>query len=78
MKVYDDVSLCDFEFWAGARDRIKYLFVNELEQVEAYLEDAFPDGLSVTQINDFFWFDDDFVAEILGYPDFETLMKERQ
>jgi len=25
MKVYREISLSEFEFWAGAKDRVKYL-----------------------------------------------------
>ena len=74
MKVYEEKSLRDFEFWSGAKDTVKYLTDDELEQIEAILEDAYPDGMEDTQINDIFWFEDDWIAEMLGYNDFEELM----
>ena len=74
MKIYEEKSLRDFEFWSGAKDTVKYLTDEELDQIEAILEDAFPDGMEDTQINDLFWFDDDVIAEWLGYSDFEELM----
>jgi hypothetical protein len=73
MKVYEEKSLKDFDFWSGAKDTVKYLTDDELEQIEAILEDAYPDGMEDTQINDIFWFEDDWIAEMLGYEDFEEL-----
>ena len=74
MKVYTETSLTNFEFWSGAKDTVKYLTYDELEQIEAILEDVYPDGMEDTQINDIFWFEDDWIAEMLGYEDFEALM----
>lgn len=74
MKIYEEKSLTDFDFWSGAKDTVKYLTYDELEQIEAVLEDAYPDGMEDTEINDIFWFEDDWIAEILGYENFEALM----
>ncbi len=74
MKVYTEKSLCNFEFWSGAKDTVKYLTHSELNTIESILEDLYPDGMSDTQINDLFWFDDDLIAEWLGYDNFEAIM----
>ena len=74
MKVYEEKSLIEFDFWSGAKDTVKYLTDRELEQIEAILEDMYPDGMEDTQINDIFWFEEDWIAEMLGYEDFEALM----
>lgn len=74
MKIYEEKSLVDFEFWSGARDTVKYFTDDELEQIESILEDAYPDGMEDTQINDIFWFEDDWIAQMLGYEDFEAIM----
>lgn len=34
--------------------------------------------MSDTEINDIFWFEEDFIAETLGYNDFEELMNDRE
>ena len=75
MKVYREVSLGEFDFWAGARDRVKYLSRDELEQIERILEELAPDGLSETDLNDLFWFEDDLIAEWLGYEHFGEIME---
>lgn len=74
MKVYTETNLTNFDFWSGAKDTVKYLTYDELEQIESILEDAYPDGMSDTEINDLFWFEEDLIAEWLGYEDFEELM----
>ena len=74
MKIYTETSLTNFEFWSGAKDTVKYLTYDELEQIESILEDVYPDGMSDTEINDLFWFEEDLIAEWLGYGDFEELM----
>lgn len=74
MKIYTEESLRNFEFWAGAKDTVKYLTLEELDTIESILEDAYPDGMDETEINDFFWFEEDTIAEWLGYNDFEEIM----
>lgn len=75
MKIYKEESLRHFEFWSGAVDRVKYLTYEELDTIENILEDINPDGMDETEINDLFWFEEDTIAEWLGYEDFEELMK---
>lgn len=74
MKIYTETSLRDFEFWAGAVDTVGYLTSEELDEIEAILEDTYPEGMDETEINDFFWFEDDTIAEWLGYNNFEEIM----
>ena len=74
MKIYEEKSLRDFEFWSGAKDTVKYLTLEELDQIEAILEEIYPDGMEDTTVNDIFWFEDDTIAEWLGYNDFEEIM----
>ena len=77
MKIYTEKSLRDFEFWSGAKDTVKYLTPEELDQIESILEECYPDGIDETAINDFFWFDEDTIAEWLGYNSFEDIIKEQ-
>jgi hypothetical protein len=78
MKIYKEEILSNFEFWSGAKDTVKYLTDEELESIEATLEEQYPDGMSETELNDFFWFEDDLIAEWLGYEDFEELMHREE
>lgn len=39
--------------------------------------DLYPDGTDETTINDIFWFEEDWIASILGYDNWEDLRKKR-
>lgn len=75
MKIYTDIPLTEFEFWAGAKDTVKYLTDEELDQIEQILEEIYPEGLSETELNDIFWFEQDLIAEWLGYEHFDEIME---
>ena len=73
MKIYNETSLSEFEFWSGGRERAEVLTSNQLDEIECILEDLYPDGLDATTINDLFWFEEDNIAQWLGFTDFEEL-----
>lgn len=75
MKIYAEKSLNDFDFWSGAVDTVNYLTYEEIEQIEGMLDELYPDGMDETSINDFFWFEDDMIAEWLGYSSFDEIMR---
>lgn len=70
-------SLRDFEFWSGAKQTVDYLSLNDLDTIEDILESD-RNTYSDTDINDLFWFEDDLIAEWLGYRNFEELMEDRK
>lgn len=76
MKIYREESLSNFEFWSGAKDRAMYLTDEEFDTIESILEECYPDGMTETEINDFFWFEEDTIAEWLGYSSFDEIMEE--
>lgn len=75
MKIYKEESLSNFEWWSGAvatADRIWEEQGSEgFDQLEAILEDLYPDGIDETDLNDLLWFDADTVYEWLGIEDEE-------
>jgi len=76
MKVYKEVNTrYDFDFWSGARETINYLTDEEIEEIFSMLETCYGDEISDTELNDFFWFEDDTIANWLGYESFEEIMK---
>lgn len=77
MKVYEEKELRYFEFWSGAKDTVKYLTFQELDRLEEMLE-TMQSEWNETELNDFFWFKDDLIAQMLGYSDFEEIMNERK
>ena len=78
MKIISEQKLRHFDFWGGAKEKVKMLSYEELDIIELELEMMYyPEGIEETKLNDIFWFDDDFIAQILGFEDFETLWGER-
>ena len=79
MIVYEEISLVDFPFWGPAESRIKYLTDNDFERIEqelAYKYENQP-GINKTNLNDLFSYEEDYIAQILGYNDFNELVEER-
>ena len=74
MKVYREIPLSEFDFWAGAKDTAKYLTEEELEQIEQILEEICPEGMSEFEVNNLFWFEHELIAKWLGYEDFDEIM----
>lgn len=73
MEMRCDIPLRHFEFWSGAKQRARHLTWEQLDQIEFELEALYPDGMTDTQVNDLFWFEEDFIASLLGYEDWEAL-----
>ena len=78
MKIYKEESLRNFNFWCGACDTVNYLTDEELDKIEIILEECNPEGMEETEINDLFWFEEDNIAEWLGYSSFDEIMDKRQ
>lgn len=77
MTIIQEMPLSQFDFWSGAKDRAKYLTSDELDTIESILAEQYPNGCSDTTVNDIFWFEDDWLAELLGYSSFDEIMEER-
>ena len=79
MRIITDTRLDRFEPWSGA----KYTF-NVLEQMgmldtlEAELEQEYPDGIEDGELNDLLWFEEDYLAQLLGFDDWEALEKSAE
>lgn len=74
MKYYVEESLRNFPFWSGAKDTVNSLSYEQIDRIESYIEEIYPDGdISDTEINDFFWFERETIAELLGYRDVEAM-----
>ena len=78
MRIYRDIPLTQFEFWAGGKDTVEELTDSELEQIEQILEEIYPEGVSEFEVNDLFWFERDLIAEWLGYEDFDEIMERNK
>ena len=74
IKLCNEVSLSEFNTWAGATDTVEHLTNSELETLTQIIADAFPEGMTDTELNDFLWFERDTIAEWLGYNDFDEIL----
>lgn len=69
MKIFKEESLRYFEFWCSAKENAKELSGEQLDNLETILEDAYPDGIDATTLNDMMWFEFDTIKEWLGIED---------
>lgn len=69
MKIYREMN--KFEelqemVWSGAVDTLNEIIKHDKENELVYLlEEIFPEGATETEINDFLWFDDEYIYECL-------------
>ena len=68
MKLTYEINIIDeFKAWSGAVPTRNAIIKNhKQEEFMFILNDIFPDGCSETQLNDFLWFDDEFIFSALG------------
>jgi len=78
MLITSEKNLTDFEFWGPAETTARYLTDYQLTQLETVFEDAWPNGIDETRLNDMFAYSRDFIASILGYEDFDQIMEENK
>lgn len=79
MIIYQEISLKDFPFWGPAETHVQYLTDKDFEMIEQELEydNRTQIGINKTYLNDLFSYDEDYIANILGYDDFEQLKEDR-
>lgn len=66
MKVSYELDLNTFKAWSGAVDTLdKIKEADKVNEFESLLEDIFPEGCTETELNDYLWFDDEQIFEML-------------
>lgn len=61
------IDFGDYKPWSGAISTYEQIRdANKLDELEAYLEDCYPEGITATQLNDILWFDSDAILRDLG------------
>lgn len=70
----------EHELWSGGLDTIEELTCEEIDTVLNILESSLAEDniMTVTELNDFFWFERDTIAEWLGYENFEEIMERNK
>ena len=76
MKITKEMSLRNFEGWSGAVDTLNTLTNDQKDALEANLKELYLDGVDETRLNDLLWFENDTIAEWLGFEDWEDLERE--
>ena len=66
MKIYNEMSIRNFEAWGGALGTYDKIIKNDKEdEFDALIEELYPDGIDETQLNDILWFDGEWVLKCL-------------
>lgn len=71
MRIVKDICLSDFEFWSGAKDHAALFSASELDHLEKILPDLFCEDITETEINDLFWFEPQYCADLIGVYKFD-------
>jgi len=64
MKIMQEMSLLDFEFWGDAKVNAETLSLHDLEKVEAELALRWPYGISDVELNELFADDFQLIMDI--------------
>ena len=73
MIITSEINLQDFEGWSGAESTLAMLSYSQINTLQSILEDTYPEGIDETQLNDILRFETDWIAELLGFTDWECL-----
>ena len=77
MKIYVETSLENFEAWSGAVDTLDRIIAEgKCDELEAILEEQYPDGMSDTELNDLLWFEEETIFEWLGIRTESEILEE--
>lgn len=77
MKIYEEKNASDISFWSGACDNFEILQnMGLLEEFDALCEELFEGEASETQINDFLWFEWDYICECLGIEEDKNIYED--
>lgn len=68
MKLYTD--FIHYQPWSGAIVTYDLIDMNnKLDELDNLIEEFYPEGLSMTELNDILWFDSEWILAQLGIED---------
>lgn len=79
MIITQEKTLCELareNLWC-IDDKLEILSEDDWDALEIYFEMEFPGGIDLTELNDTIRFEDDFIANLLGFERWEELVKDR-
>lgn len=65
--------LSQFEFWSGAKERTDHLTIEQFDRLDYLMPEVLGENPTDTAINDLFWFENDYIAQLLGFKNWEAL-----
>lgn len=68
-------SLSNFDFWGSAADNAAVLTMEQMDELEDILTNEHPNGMDETELNDLFRYDEDYLAQLLDFDDFDALKR---
>lgn len=67
MKITKKQALRNFHFWSGGNEKASRLTDDEMDRLDDMLtNEGYPDGIDATSLNDLFWFEFEWICELLG------------
>lgn len=76
MKIYQEVNADNIQLWGEGYKTTLSLTDREINTILDLLEDVYPNGINLIDLNDFFAYERDTIASWLGYESWETLETE--
>ena len=76
MKITMELSLENFHAWSGTAidTKKKIIDAGREEEFDKLIDELYPEGISITALNDLLWFNSNWILETLGIEiDTETL-----
>ena len=70
--------LDNFEFWSGAQETWDAFDTYDQRAIEDALEMEYPNGIDETYLNDLFRFEEDYIASLAGYDDWDSFMETKK
>lgn len=77
MKIYSEINLSSFQAWSGAVNTLdRIISEGKCDDLEAILEDLYPEGMDETELNDLLWFEPEEVFRWLGIKTEDEILSE--
>lgn len=66
MRVYKDIDLSEYDFAGQAKENAEKFTIKELDEIGEQIAECYPEGIEDTCLNDIFWFEMEWLVELLG------------
>lgn len=68
IKIVEEIyDIREIEFWSGGKDTFEKLEELDLiDELQKFIENMDDESWTITELNDFLWFEEDYILESLG------------